>query len=81
MFDENILRLSLIARMECEYEFCPRKLEYNTGRPVPGNNGYKKMGTLVLRSGSRSGGKFEFDFTKSSLHHLIVFIAQNIYFL
>ena len=29
----------------------------------------------------RSGGKFKFDITISSVHHLIMFIAQNIYFL
>ena len=59
----------------------PRKLELNTGRPEPGNNGYEKMVTLVLRFERRKCGKFKFDFTKSSVHHLIVFIAQNIYFL
>ena len=51
------------------------------GGPVPRNNGYEKMVTLVLRFEHRKCGKFKLDFTKSSVHHLIVFIAQNIYFL
>ena len=42
--------------------------------------GTRKRGPWCSDLEHRSGGKFKFDFTKSCKHHLIVFLAQNIYF-